>query len=276
MAPIIPAMNTTWFWFDKKDRRKLHGTPEDVMRKFDLLSSGCGQLEGLEIFLFPKKVTHVDQFSPSFYKKFANLKYKSLHIGDSHQNFLHNSESITAHLETIAAILERLETDILVLHAHHLRRRRKKIQKLLLAIFPKAHIYIENNGFDNRWGASIDGLLEIFNDCPDFEFCLDIAHVMDFSNQFQLTDFTSHAVLKPKLREIHFSYSTFHCSGDPYDDQGYPGYGPFHALFSVLGISPSLRTIEFVTKYPVILEGILPKEDRFFKFLKQEVTLLKQ
>lgn len=276
MTPIIPAMNTTWFWFDKKNRRKLHGTAEDVMRKFDLISSRCERLEGLEIFLFPKKVTRVDQFTPSFYKRFATLQYKSIHIGDTHQDFLYNSDSITDHLEILAAMLERLETDILVLHAHHLRQQRQKIRNLLLAIFPETHIYIENNGFDNRWGASIEGLTDIFKDCPEFEFCLDIAHVMDFSHQFQLTDFTSHAVLKPKLREIHLSYSTFHCTGDPYDDRGYPGYGPFHALFSVLGICPSLRTIEFVTKYPVILEGILPKEDRFFKFLKQEVTLLKQ
>ncbi len=61
MTPIIPAMNTTWFWFDKKNRRKLHGTAEDVMRKFDLISSRCERLEGLEIFLLCVRNSHTSR-----------------------------------------------------------------------------------------------------------------------------------------------------------------------------------------------------------------------
>jgi hypothetical protein len=45
-------------------------------------------------------------------------------------------------------------------------------------------------------------------------------------------------------------------------------------LFSVLGRSPSQRTKEFIRRYPVILEGVVPKKDRGLAFLKQEIALL--
>ena len=276
MAPVLPAMNTTWFWFDQKDRRKLHGTPLDVMRKFELISSSDNTLQGLEIFLIPKMIENVDQFPTSFYQKFSKLNYKSVHIGDTDQDFLCKTESIAEQLELLAIMLDRFETDILVLHAHHFKEQRKKIRSFLLSIFPKVKICVENNGFDNQWGASIDSLTQIFSDCPEFKFCLDIAHVKDFSHQYQLKDFISHDLLRTRIHEIHYSFSTFHCESDPYEGRGYPGYGPYHALFSVLGKTPSSHTKEFVMKYPVIIEGIIPREDKYLNFLKQEANFLLQ
>jgi hypothetical protein len=219
MAPVLPAMNTTWFWFDQKDRRKLHGTPLDVMRKFELISSGDNTLQGLEIFLIPKMIENVDQFPSSFYKKFSKLNYKSIHIGDTDQDFLCKTESIVEQLELLAIMLDRFETDVIVLHAHHLKEQRKKIRSFLLSILPNVKICVENNGFDNHWGASIDSLAQIFNDCPEFKFCMDIAHVKDFSNQYQIEDFISHDLLRPRIHEIHYSYSTFHCKSDPYEER---------------------------------------------------------
>jgi hypothetical protein len=103
---------------------------------------------------------------------------------------------------------------------------------------------------------------------------LDIAHVKDFP-KLSLNDFISEPDLLSRLRQIHFSYSAVLCDTDPYADAGYPGYGPYHALFSVLRQAPSSQTKEFVMQYPVILEGIIPKEDKNFDFLKQEVNLLR-
>ncbi|KPA13627.1 hypothetical protein MHK_006165 [Candidatus Magnetomorum sp. HK-1] len=70
MPTICIAMNTVWFWFDKKNRRRLHGTTQDVMRKFDLISSKYPTMAGLEIFIDPSTLLNEKQFSKSFYKKY--------------------------------------------------------------------------------------------------------------------------------------------------------------------------------------------------------------
>lgn len=276
MPAIIPAMNTTWFWFDKKNRRALHGTPLDVMRKFELLSSLCHEMNGIEIFLFPKNIESPVPFTNSFYRKFSKLNYKSVHIGDPNSGFLYNTPAIAEKLRILATILDRLETEILVLHAHHFAIQRSRIRDLLSTVLPNVTVCIENNGFDNEWGGSIEGLTEILLDCPNFKFCLDVAHVKDFADKYRMREFCSNELLFSRIHEIHYSYSTYHCQTDPYTSRGFPGYGPYHALFSVLGKSPSAETKDFIKKYPVIIEGILPKEDTSFNFLKQEAEILKQ
>jgi len=268
---ICIAMNTVWFWFDKQNRRLLHGTAQDVMRKFDLISSKYTTLSGLEIFLDPSTISFEKQFSNSFYKKYSKLNYKSVHIGNSNEHFLDDSD-IETKLVILSNIMDELQSDILILHAHHLRNNRKNRKDKLLSAFQNKKICIENNGFDNLWGGSINGLLEIFADCPEFMFCLDIAHVKDFN--YNLDDFINESLLASKLIEVHYSYSTFYCKKDPYIERGFEGYNPYHALFSVLGLSPSKRTRKFISDYPVIIEGIVPKEDINLDFLKAEEKLL--
>jgi len=267
MPIVYPAMNTVWFWFDKKNRRKLHGKPQDVMRKYDLLISLQPDMSGLEIFIDPERLVHENEFTNSFYKKYSELRHKSVHIGNSNENFL-DDFSIEKKLSILSKIMDSLQSDVIILHAHHLKKNRKKRKEKLLSVLPNKQICIENNGFDNLWGGSINGLVEIFTDCPEFMFCLDIAHVKDFN--YQLKDFYSNSLLSEKIKEIHYSYSTYYCEKDPYEDQGYKNYNPFHALFSVLGLSPSKKTKEFILKYPIIIEGIIPKEDIDLEYLKKE------
>jgi hypothetical protein len=275
LPPVIPGMNTLWFWFKpESERRRLHGTPADVMRKFDVLRKLECCSNGLEIFLTPSKLSSTTAFTSDFYKDFLKLQHRSIHIGESDHDFL-DKDSTYGNLIELKTIMKRLESNTIILHAHHLKKDRKTRNDMLKTALGSVDILVENNGFDDPWGASINALEKIFADCPEFGFCLDIAHVKDFSNS-SLDDYIGNDQLVRRIREIHFSYSTLRLKNDPYEEKGYIGYSPYHALFTVVDIKPSKRTVEFITKYPVVIEGIVPIEDRERRYLDREVSLLKE
>jgi len=274
MSYVIPAMNTLWFYFtDEKHRRLMHGTPADCMRKFKVLEEMRVLSQGLEIFLSPSKLKDVNEFETWFFTKFSKLKYRTVHIGEAEKDFLLNSEAMYDKMKILFEILNHLEVEVIILHAHHLFNERHKIKEFLDFVLPNTRICVENNGFDNEWGHSIEGLKEIFDDCPEYDLCLDIAHIKDVK-KFALEKIVSVECLRSRIRQIHFSYSTRFASENLYAKQGYHGYEPLHGLWSVIGISPSKRTKEFIRKFPVILEGIVPREDVYLDFLKQEIELL--
>lgn len=275
MSLILPAMNTLWFCFpDEKNRRLLHGTPEDCMRKFKVLENMGVLDQGLEIFLSPTKLQRVNEFDSWFYEKFSKLKYKTVHIGDGQHDFLLNFHGIYDKLKLLSKMLERLEVTAIIIHAHHLRYYRSQIKDLFSSAMHKTEIYVENNSFENEWGHSIEGLLEIFKDCPEYWLCLDIAHIKDLK-KFTLKEFLSHDDLRDRIRQIHFSYSTRYDNENLYAKLGYPGYEPLHALWSVIGASPSTETIEFVCQYPVVLEGVVPPEEMHSDLLMRELRILR-
>ncbi len=274
MSLVLPAMNTLWFWFDKKTRRALHGTPRDVMRKFEVFKAKKIPLRGFEMFLMPSRLRSVDEFSPAFYDSFSSLEHGAVHVGETEADFLIANPAAPEQLSLLFEIMTRLGSQTLIIHAHHLRQQRPYIARLLAETLPGIEICVENNGFDDQWGGSLAGLRDIFADCPEFKFCLDIAHVKDFANNCSLGDVLAEEILLSRLREVHFSYSTILLKSDPYVPRGYLGYGPYHALFSVLGFQPSARTKEAVRSFPVVLEGIVPKEDAQLNYIVQEMALL--
>lgn len=249
------------------------GDPEDVMRNFVTLESEVTAQNGLEMCLFTSKLRDINQFEPWFYRKISNLKYKTVHIGEDDNDFIINSKNIKAELAMLSKMLDRLEVDTIILHASHLKQQRKHIRKLFSSALPNTTICVENNSFDDEWGGSIDGLIEIFNDCPEFKFCLDIAHVKDF-NTYKLWDWVNQDQIKKRIKEIHFSFSTHLLDDDPYVQFGYHNYNPYHALFSLIKEPLSFRTKEFIRQYPIVIEGVVPCEDKKLDFLRKEIELL--
>lgn len=274
--PIVPAQNVLWFCFEpESDRRALHGTPADCMRKFQALEKNGCLNDGLEIFLLPERLKSVDEFEPWFYEKFRELEYRAVHIAGTLPNFMTEVEETGAHFDLLYQFLEKLDVQAVVLHAHHFKHDRPGIRKVLEKHLPGIKIYVENNGFDNEWGHSIEGLTEIFTDFPEFGLCFDIDHLKDFPTP-SFDEFVSTPIIRERICQIHYSYSTHLLPEDPYIAAGFPGYGPFHALWSVLGIEPSERTIKFLRQYPIVLEGVQPKEDPDFNFLKEEIKILQK
>ena len=274
MPLIVPSMNILWFWFGREDRLEKFGTPEDIVRKFEILHSRNVLQDGLEIFLKPSKFENIEQFSPSFLDRFSRLNYKTLHIGEKDPDFLTNNTRIKKKLSLLSEFLEKLGIHMIVLHAHHLKRDRNKIRELFSETLPDITVCVENNGNDDQWGCNKETLIEILEECPEFRFCLDIAHLKEGNGKCSLNHFIQDDLLISKLEEIHFSYSLGSLEEDLYARQGFPGYRPLHGMFSVLGQHPSDRTKAFIRNYPVILEGIVPKEDRDLQFLRKEIELL--
>lgn len=276
MNPIIPAVNTLWFWFyPESKRRAIHGTPEDSMRKYKLLNScGCAE-DGLELFIFPRILNKVSGFEEWFYKKIRKLKYKTIHIGDVEKDFLINGIGIYEDLKLLYNELRKMEIERIIIHAHHLKKKRKHIKKLFEATLPGINILIENNGFDDDWGSKPETLIELFDDMPELKLCLDICHIKDFE-KFDFNDFLLVDTISSRISEIHFSYSTKLLNTDPYEKMGYKGYNPFHALYSVVGAKVDHKLKEILHKYPVVIEGIVPLEDRNMKYLHEEYNLIRE
>ena len=116
-------------------------------------------------------------------------------------------------------------------------------------------------------------MIRIFNVCPEFKLCLDICHIKDHEG-FILDDFLLVDTLRDRIKQIHFSYSSRLDKENLYAKKGYVNYDPHHALWSIAGRSPSRKTKEFIRQYPVILEGVIPREDSNLTYLKKEVELL--
>lgn len=269
---IALAMNTLWFWFEEKSRRLFHGTPEDAMRKYRLLESTNCLSDGVEIYLQPLLLKKSKPFKPLFYRAYSKLSFKSIHIGDTDPNFLDTDEAYDG-LIRLRDILQDCEADQIIIHAHHFETNRFNRRKIITSALDGIHILVENNGFDSPWGGSVAGMETIFLDCPEFNFCLDLAHIYDFPG-FKLEHFARNSLFLSRLKEIHFSYTTSQFPYDPYEKKGFFGYGPFHALFSVLDITPSPQTLDFVKQFPVVIEGIVPTEDSNLDFLRNEMRLL--
>lgn len=268
--PVIPAMNTLWFHFPQATRRALHGTPPDVERKFKVLDHFGFVEQGMEMFLMPSRLMD-HAFSSDFAATYARLPFRCVHIGETDHDFLDRS-GVNDDLGELAAVLEQLNCTQIVLHAHHLKENRRQRADSLRCALSGVDILIENNGFDNPWGADWRSVEAIFKDCPDFFFCLDVAHVKDMENG-RLEDFLS-PILRKRLREIHWSCSTRGMNEDPYIAKGYPGYGPYHALFPLTDVRPSEGTLAIVRDYPVVMEGVVPPEDTGLRFLFEERALL--
>lgn len=274
MPLTVPAMNTLWFWFEKEDRVGKFGTPEDILRKFEVLHSRNALQGGLEIFLKPSKLEGIEQFSPFFLESFSKLKHKTLHIGEKDPDFLTANTQIRKKLILLSELLETLGIQLIVLHASHLKKNRRKIRELFSETLPGVTVCIENNGSDDLWGSSKAALTEILEECPEFRFCLDIAHLKEANGRFSLKHLILDGFLISKLEEIHFSYSMGSRKDDLYGRQGFPGCKPLHGLFSVIDRIPSDRTKAFIANYPVVLEGVVPREDRDLLFLTKEMELL--
>ena len=274
MSYIVPGTGVLWYFCtDAEQRMKLLGTPLDCMMKFRILEEKKALSQGLEIFLMPNKLRGIDDFEPWFYSQFSKLKYKSVHIGDMEQEFLIRSRGISEKLDILSRMLKGLEVDTVIIHAHHFQHEPIKVKRVLNALLPHVEIYIENNGFESGYGSCVDDLIQIFNDCPEFKLCLDICHIKDHEN-FTFDDFVLVDALRDRIKQIHFSYSSRLDKENLYAKKGYINYDPHHALWSIIGKIPSRKTKEFIRQYPVILEGVIPREDSNLTYLKKEVELL--
>lgn len=270
MSFVVPASSVLWYFFSDKEYLKRYlGTPRDTMEKFSILNEKKAINDGLELFLLPEKIDNVDEFKPWFYRKFSKLKYKTVHIADSDDNFLHDIERASNKLLLLSKILQELEVDKIILHAHYLKSNQKQIAGFIGSVLPGVTIYVENNGAEGLYGSRIEDLTEIMDNCKEFNICLDICHLKDVKG-CTLDDFVASELLKSRIAEIHFSYSTYIDGQNSNVSKKSINYNPNHALWSVVGKIPSKKTMEFVRQFPVVLEGVIPVEDRELEFLNRE------
>lgn len=273
--PCVPAQNVLWFWFDPATARKLHGTVNDAARKLQNLTERGMLLEGLEIFLMPSRVGNSHDWPKDFCRAFADLSYRTVHIGETENNFLLQAES-PRHLRQLHAFLDAHGVKRIILHSHHLENSRQQCRENLLTCLPGIEICVENTGFNNITGHEPEFMIQLCKDFPECTICLDIAHVQDFPH-YKLSDFTENPIIRQRIREIHASFSTYNFRSrgiDLYEEKGFPGYDPYHALYSVLNIMPDDETSNLMKQHPVVLEGVLPREDASLEYLFEEQRII--
>lgn len=270
--PVVPAQNTLWFWYrGEAERRRLHGAPADAMRKAAELEARGLAGGGVEIFLMPSRLEQGPGLDRGFCRRFRAAPLRSVHIAETEADFLH-APGAEEGLRRLAGVLRRLDARQVILHAHHLQHRRRRAAGLLARALPGVRVLVENNGFDQDWGSRPESLAAIFADCPEMGLCLDICHVADIPG-LELEHFMALPEVGGRLAELHFSLSTRLLPADPYHERGYPGYGPFHALFAAAGREPGPEVRRLLGRCPVVAEGIQPREDQKMRLLRRELEL---
>ena len=170
-------------------------------------------------------------------------------------------------------MLERLEVDTIILHANHLLHGQKTTKELLDSVLPGTTICVENTGFGSEPGSGIEDLVQIFKEYPEYKLCLDVCHINDYVN-YSLEEFVSVEMLQSRIVQIHFSYSTRLDKENLYAKMGFRGHEPYHALWSVVGKFPSRKSMNFFRKYPIVIEGAVPMQDKSLQYLRREVELI--
>ena len=249
------------------------GSPDDMIRNFQMLEEHGLLHDGLELYLKLHNLENSSQFPAWFYEKVSALNYKTLHIGGDTPDFLFTLVDVEQKLSLLSEVLERLDVRALIIHAHHLKDHRLYIKELFARLLPETEIMVENNGLDDNWGSSVEGLMEIFNDCPEFKLCLDICHIKE-TGKFSLTEIASMPELRDRIRQIHFSFSSIAVGVDMYAEHGYLEYNPNHALFSITKETLSKKTKKNISQYPIVIEGAMVREDENFDFFKKEIEIL--
>lgn len=272
MNYIVPSENILYF-LSIRDGQVNMGSPNDMIRNFQLLENRGLLYDGLEMYLKLHTLRDNNQFPAWFYDKASALNYKTLHIGGDTPDFLFTLTNVEQKLSLLSEMLERLDIRALIIHAHHLKDHRLYIKNLFARLLPKTEILVENNGLDNTWGSSINGLMEIFHDCPEFKLCLDICHLKETGN-FSLTELISMPEIRDRIRQVHISFSPVKAGEDLYAKHGYPEYNPNHALFSIIKEPLSEKTKKIISQYPIVIEGVMVREDKNFDFFKKEVEIL--
>lgn len=275
MFHLAPSLSVISFWpLSGGERFARHGQPDDAVAKLAVFRDQALIDQGFEFFLMPRHLTDPDQFPADFYQTLARGAYRSVHIGDSEPDFLFTAPELPRQLAVLAEVLGRLDCRTIVIHAHHFMADPARAGRILTDALPGVEILVENNGFDSRWGADPASLRNIFAACPELKMCLDVAHVGDFQD-IHLDDFIADPSLADRIGEIHFSYSTRLDQTDRYAQAGYPDYGPYHGLWSIIGARPSGRTLEFIRRHPVVLEGVVPVEDKTLTTLRREMDIVR-
>ena len=272
MTIVIPSETSLHFWSMKNGIPQL-GKPSDMIRNFKIFEKSNVIKDGMQLYFVLDEITELDPFPQWFYKKILNLKYKSIHLGGKGQDFLLQMENFKEKLNYFKVLLARLGIENIIIHAQHLRKRREYLRDMFLKYLPNINILIENEGMTDKWGSSIEGLTELFVDCPEFKFCLDICHIHEI-DEYNLSDLIDIEIIRSRIKEISISYCSKKLGYDPYAKAGYPGYGPNHALFSVLKEKISKKTKEFISQYPIVMEGVILREDKELNFIKEEIRIL--
>jgi hypothetical protein len=272
------AQNTLWFYFnDEVQRRKLHGTPADSERKLNALRENDVRFDGLEMYLEPMRLQSGSAFTPEFIRQVRKMDRKSIHIGSGNAHFLYDSQIIADKFHILYRLAQQLEVRDIIIHAHHFKKERETIRRLMDNTLPGMNILIENNGFDNQWGAGPDTLTDIYNyfDDPRYRFCFDICHVGDWK-EYTLGQFFRDPLLSERMAQIHYGYSTYYIDVAAEKRAQFDGEKPFHALWSYMDLEPSPGTMASISRYPVVIEGCVPEDDKTLQYLKEEIAILKK
>lgn len=264
----LPSLNCLYFWFDKS----MDGRIEGVEEKFWIMHEKGLTKNGFEMFLIPALFTGAEIFSDKFLETVKGIPGITVHIGDKNHYFLFEN-GIEKKMEKLSDIMSLIGAKSVVLHASNFQRDRKKLRKLFTDCMPGTEIWIENDGFQSEWGYMPENILKIFEDFPDAGFVFDFAHVDEIPGRRCVTDYLGERNLFKKIVEVHCSFSNVSAGVDLYERAGYPGYRPYHGLFSLLGMKFNFQELDELKSIRRVIEGVVPREDREMKYLEKELNI---
>ena len=103
MSYIVPSENILYFW-SIRDGQVNMGSPDDMIRNFQMLEEHGLLHDGLELYLKLHNLENSSQFPAWFYEKVSALNYKTLHIGGDTPDFLFTLVDVEQKLSLLSEV----------------------------------------------------------------------------------------------------------------------------------------------------------------------------
>ncbi len=143
---------------------------------------------------------------------------------------------------------------------------------LLINIFKKKKILIENTGKMDSYGNRIDQVIDLLKSSNQLYLAIDMAHLSE-AEDYNFDNWLSNELICERIDCVHISSSNRNNKGNMLnlpDEIALANHIP--GFLRSEEISSNHK--EYLAKYPLIMEGCLPKGDLGKKFLQDEIEYL--
>lgn len=267
---VVPSVSCLFFWTDVT----YAGSLGDLEQKFRFMFNAGLTKNGFECYLDPLMLGNDDIPSELLVREFLATPAKTLHIGNPDHDFLVRA-GVGEKLRNLKRIMDILDLDTIVVHVSSFRLERGRIRALLNETMPDVKLWLENDGFQDAWGYWPENCEAVLRDIPEARFVFDFAHVFEVEPRCAVDDFLKRDIFMERMEEVHCSWSNVTSPVDRYEAAGYPGYKPYHALFSIVGLTPGDAMMETLRPCRKVVEGVVPREDAMMDCLRRELEMLK-
>jgi len=265
---LMLSTSSFWFW------RQAYDPIENlrIIQDLDL------NMDGVDIWLFPDQEPF--RVGKPLRSYICSFNWASLHTDfytfDWEEEMRRKDvEEFDKQLRMIADVAAELGIGDVVIHSDFLVANRQKSVALIHRELAGLRVSVEGMDKNKTYGTHPEHFRDIFSVAHDFGFVPDIAHLLDFSDEYGWEELLLAPDLRDRCRFVHVSLHDAALSGNFYARQGFNDINAIHAFcIAEEDLLPD-GLIAACKEFPMIIEGIVPPGRRGVELLEMEMEFLR-